>query len=924
MRQIFAALATAVIALVIIQTGWSETLHVPSQFPTIDQAISFAQPGDTIMVAPGTYSHADINKPLTLQSSGGPEVTFITNGINAWFGFSFPTSTLYIAGFTVMGFSQLLDNYQNVTINDCVFVSMDGGFYSNSAVSCSNCIFQNSNGTGAYIGKSADDLSSFTTCTFSGSAGLVADRPVEVINCTFQSMNGATFRDAATVMNSQFLNSARGVSLMGTSSSATFHQCAFSDNDNPERGGALYAEGAVTLSECTFSGNSAGLYGGAVYLVLGGEALFTSCVFQNNLAGSGGAVATDTDTFVTANFVDCDFLSNDAQGWGGAIYGVRGRLAATNCDFTDNGALKGGAIYTLFTLSDVSLESCALTFNVAESDGGALLSNTLTVVTGCTFLDNLAAGSGGALYMTGVVGGIFSQCTFQNNAATEGGAGTLFTANSAGTGFTNCSFTTNVGLNLGGALHAKQGQSGATGCQFVSNSSEVGGAVHVASTAALSTVTSCTFTLNDANEGGGLYAAKGVTVTGSQFIDNFAVGNGGGASIVGPSTLENCTFSGNFVGEASFGGGLHLAGTASNTNPAIVNSCIFQSNEADNGGGVAVRSNGSAEFADCQFNSNLAFIGAGAYLHDSTGDFESCTFDSNQSLDGGAMSAWAQAQAAVTDCIFQFNAAEYGGGISLMDTGTAVTIAQTDFIANGADYGGALQVDTGGSATVNECVFDGNIALINGGAIDVANTDASINVSGGQFVNNDADDGGAVFVYAPASATIESASFNLNAATYGGALSMYGDGGNANLSLCTIQSNGSGQSGGALYVGADNSLTVTACTISDNLAMLDGGGAFVEPQATLNLGTTTVCDNEPNNVAGAWIDQGGNEVCDDKPDPIPGDTNGDSVVNIADLLIVINGWGVCESPCPPSCAADLTGDCNVNVNDLLMVINNWG
>lgn len=58
---------------------------------------------------------------------------------------------------------------------------------------------------------------------------------------------------------------------------------------------------------------------------------------------------------------------------------------------------------------------------------------------------------------------------------------------------------------------------------------------------------------------------------------------------------------------------------------------------------------------------------------------------------------------------------------------------------------------------------------------------------------------------------------------------------------------------------------------------------------------------------------------------IPGDTNGDNLVNVDDLLIVINAWGLCESksPCPAD-IAPLGGDNAVNVDDLLKVINHWG
>ena len=52
--------------------------------------------------------------------------------------------------------------------------------------------------------------------------------------------------------------------------------------------------------------------------------------------------------------------------------------------------------------------------------------------------------------------------------------------------------------------------------------------------------------------------------------------------------------------------------------------------------------------------------------------------------------------------------------------------------------------------------------------------------------------------------------------------------------------------------------------------------------------------------------------------------NVDDVVDVNDLLAVINTWGACPAPCPPTCAADIDGDCQVSINDLLAVINAWG
>lgn len=56
---------------------------------------------------------------------------------------------------------------------------------------------------------------------------------------------------------------------------------------------------------------------------------------------------------------------------------------------------------------------------------------------------------------------------------------------------------------------------------------------------------------------------------------------------------------------------------------------------------------------------------------------------------------------------------------------------------------------------------------------------------------------------------------------------------------------------------------------------------------------------------------------------VPGDVNGDGLVNVGDLLQLLGAWGPCADPCPPTCAADLNGDCSVDVVDLLTVLGNW-
>ena len=54
-------------------------------------------------------------------------------------------------------------------------------------------------------------------------------------------------------------------------------------------------------------------------------------------------------------------------------------------------------------------------------------------------------------------------------------------------------------------------------------------------------------------------------------------------------------------------------------------------------------------------------------------------------------------------------------------------------------------------------------------------------------------------------------------------------------------------------------------------------------------------------------------------DTEPADINGDGIVNVKDLLLLLGAWGACDE-----CDEDITGDGLVNVNDLLELLGAWG
>jgi hypothetical protein len=86
---------------------------------------------------------------------------------------------------------------------------------------------------------------------------------------------------------------------------------------------------------------------------------------------------------------------------------------------------------------------------------------------------------------------------------------------------------------------------------------------------------------------------------------------------------------------------------------------------------------------------------------------------------------------------------------------------------------------------------------------------------------------------------------------------------------------------------------------------------------------TSICldifESNCNAGGGTWQGPGtscANGDCD--PNSCPADINGDSVVNVTDLLMVVAQWGLTDSP------ADINGDGIVDVSDLLIVVGNWG
>jgi predicted outer membrane repeat protein len=242
----------------------ASTLHVPSEYATINAAMHESSPGDTVLVAPGVYtdyetinwfgveiaSCAFVASGVTLLSEAGPEQTVID--LSDW-GDAVGVYTVLVlnlgepvlvSGFTITGTTTFhtevyIQDSAGATVRSCVFSGAEAG--AGGAIVCS--------GTPLTI----------ESCRFE--------------NCSAEERGGAVFLqdEALVVRDCEF------VECHGRSGGAVYL-----DGD---AGGAL---ATVLVEDCVFIGNSAEINGGAVRCAQVDEVVLTDCYFEGNWAGTPG------------------------------------------------------------------------------------------------------------------------------------------------------------------------------------------------------------------------------------------------------------------------------------------------------------------------------------------------------------------------------------------------------------------------------------------------------------------------------------------------------------------------------------------------------------------------------------------------------------------------------------------------------------
>lgn len=320
-------------------------IRVPQDHPNIQAAIDAADHGDTVLIAPGTWTgpgNRDLDpsgKAIVIRSAGGAESCIIDcRGLGRGFHFhNCESSITVVKDLTIRGgFAEsgggISGYWSSPTIMDCVI----------------------------------------TDCTASGAGGGIGGHYFSplVLDCRIagnRAMDGG------------------GIHLE-RSPETRLYRCTISDNIAERTGGGLCCRGGSTplLFDCTLSGNT-GLLGGGAGFEDAGPTL-QGCRFEMNRAWDGGGLYCCGPAGLS--LLDTVFTLNKAA-YGGAIYGCHGTLDVTNCLLVENSTTAtGGALYGRQLIA--SITGCTISGNTAlESRGGGISTRgSRLVMTDCILWDN--------------------------------------------------------------------------------------------------------------------------------------------------------------------------------------------------------------------------------------------------------------------------------------------------------------------------------------------------------------------------------------------------------------------------------------------------------------------------------------------------------------------------------------------------------
>jgi predicted outer membrane repeat protein len=224
------------------------------------------------------------------------------------------------------------------------------------------------------------------------------------------------------------------------------------------------SNGRLSLNNLTIRGGHAGSLSGGGVRNLGILELNTVIV-ENNTGNAGGGIRNNNNATFTA--INSLIRNNVSTTNGGGLYANNGSSTTlTNTNFLAN------------------------TTNASNGLGGAIFSNGNIFTMSGGIIQNNSARNGGGIFVNITTQAMsLNGVQFTGNTASNHGAGIYHLS---GTTFSvqNGRFTSNIATNEGGAI-AGDGTFTITNSNFISNSANIGGAIHAQATSGSSIQQSC-------------------------------------------------------------------------------------------------------------------------------------------------------------------------------------------------------------------------------------------------------------------------------------------------------------------------------------------------------------------------------------------------------------------------------------------------
>ena len=343
-----------------------ESINVPEEITTIQEAIEAAVSGEIIIVSPGTY-YENINflgKAITVgslyyttQDTSYISQTVIDGG----------QSGRVVTFDSCEGSNSVLSGF---TITNGETTSGGGGIYcgDNASPALNNLRILNnqaSQGGGLYFGENS--TTSITSTLIQDNLSLYSGGGAYLYYCNL-------IMEDTVVENNESGFEGGGISC--TSSELNMENVSFINN---------------------FATSNSG-EGGGISNYYNSEINMVSCLIDGNYAGNGGGI--HCYEMSSLNLLNTVIRNNESKTSGGGIYYAYGsELTIENSEIVNNSAgYKGGGLW--LSSNNMSLNNVLIAGNTAEEDGGGIRLSAFSevILVNTTIVGNTTNGDGGGIF----------------------------------------------------------------------------------------------------------------------------------------------------------------------------------------------------------------------------------------------------------------------------------------------------------------------------------------------------------------------------------------------------------------------------------------------------------------------------------------------------------------------------------------------